>query len=32
MTMFWKLVSAFLDDSTVEKTKITSENTDKALF
>ena len=32
MTLFWMVVSAFMDDATVWKTKITSEKTDKAIF
>jgi hypothetical protein len=30
--MFFKLASAFIDDATVEKTKISKESTDKSLF
>ena len=32
INFFWKIVSTFLDDITVSKTKITKANTDPSLF
>jgi hypothetical protein len=32
INFFWKIVSTFLDDITVTKTKITKNNTDPSLF
>jgi hypothetical protein len=32
ISMSWKIVSAFLDDTTVNKVKIVKKNTDKSMF
>jgi len=32
VSVFWKILSAFLDDVTVNKVKIVKKNTDKSIF